>query len=98
MLLWYPPGTVRISPCAHGDRPPLPTRVHSAAEMPGSTHNAALRGRIETVIQVASPLHDLVLAVGDRVSRMLERDDPDYELARMQFEGESAPRGLRPRG
>jgi hypothetical protein len=66
--------------------------------MPGSTHNAALRGRIETVIRIASPPLDLVLAVGDRVSRVLERDDPDYELARMQSEVESAPRGLRPRG
>jgi hypothetical protein len=46
---------------------------------------------------VLSPLLDLMLAVGDRVSRVLEPDDPDYALARMEYEGESAPRGLRTR-
>jgi hypothetical protein len=65
--------------------------------MTGSTPNAALRGRIETVIRVISPLLDLVLLVGDRVSRVLERDEPGYAPARMQYDGESAPRGLRPR-
>lgn len=66
--------------------------------MPASTDNAALRGRIETMIRIVSPLLDLVLAVGDRVSRVLERDNPDYVLARMPSEDEWAPRGLRPRG
>jgi hypothetical protein len=65
--------------------------------MTGSTPNAALRGRIETVIRIVSPLLDLVLLVGDRVSRVLERDDPGYALARMRYDGESAPRGLRSR-
>jgi hypothetical protein len=59
--------------------------------------NAVLRGRIESAIRVLSPLLDLMLAVGDRVSRALEPDDPDYALARMEYEGESAPRGLRTR-
>jgi hypothetical protein len=40
---------------------------------------------------------DLLLAVGERVSRVLERDDPAYVPARMRTDGESAPRGLRPR-
>jgi hypothetical protein len=66
--------------------------------MPGSPHNAALRGRIETVIRIVSPLLDLVLMIGDRVSRVLERDDPDYVLVRMPSDGQSAPRRLRPRG
>jgi hypothetical protein len=48
-------------------------------------------------IRILSPLLDLLLAVGDRVSRVLERDDPEYVAARMPTEGESAPRGLRPR-
>jgi hypothetical protein len=41
-----------------------------------------------------------MLAVGDRVSRLLEPDDPDYAPARMAHAGESAPRGLTrlPRG
>jgi hypothetical protein len=65
--------------------------------MTGSTPNAALRRRVETVIRIVSPLLDLMLVVGDRVSRVLERDDPDYVPARMPYEGESVPRGLRPR-
>jgi hypothetical protein len=63
----------------------------------GSAPNPVLRGRIETVIRVLSPLLDLIIAVGDRVSRVLEPDDPDYVPPRMPSEGESAPRGLRPR-
>jgi hypothetical protein len=65
--------------------------------MPAGTPNAALRGRIETAIRIVSPILDLVLAVGDRVSRVLEPDDPAYVPARMRSDGESAPRGLRPR-
>jgi hypothetical protein len=65
--------------------------------MPAGTPNAALRRRIETAIRVVSPVLDLVLAVGDRVSRVLEPDDPAYVPARMRSDGESAPRGLRPR-
>jgi hypothetical protein len=63
--------------------------------VPGSTPNLKLRGRIETMIRLLAPALDLMLAVGDRVSRVLERDDPDYVPARMSYEGESAPRGLR---
>jgi hypothetical protein len=55
-------------------------------------------GRIEAMIRIASPLLDLLIAVGDRVSRVLEPDDPAYIPARMHREGESAPRGVRPRG
>jgi hypothetical protein len=63
--------------------------------MPGSTPNPVLRARIETMIRIVSPLLDLALAVGDRVSRLLEPDDPDYVPARMPHDGESAPRGVR---
>ena len=68
--------------------------------MPSRAPNAALQARIEMMIRVLAPVLDLVLAVGDRVSRVLEPDDPDYVPARMRYEGESAPRGLRnyPRG
>jgi hypothetical protein len=61
----------------------------------GSTENLKWRGRIEAGLRVVGPLLDLVLAVGDRISRVLERDDPGYVPARMAGEGESAPRGLR---
>ena len=46
------------------------------------------------MIRIVSPLLDLALAVGDRVSRLLEPDDPDYVPARMPHDGESAPRGV----
>jgi hypothetical protein len=65
--------------------------------MAGSSPNAALRGRIEAGIRLAAPFLDLLLAVGERVSRLISPDDPDYVPARMRSEGESAPRGLRPR-
>jgi hypothetical protein len=53
-------------------------------------------GRVETLIRIAAPALDLVLMIGDRVSRLIEPDDPDYIPARISPEGESAPRGLRP--
>ena len=65
--------------------------------MDGSPPNPALRRRIEIGIRLVSPLLDLALLVGDRISRVLEREDPDYVPARMPHEGEAAPRGLRPR-
>jgi hypothetical protein len=66
--------------------------------MPRSTPNAILRRRIETAIRIASPLLDLVIAVGDRVSRVIDRGDPQLPPVRMAPQGESAPRGLRARG
>lgn len=49
------------------------------------------------MIRVISPLLDLILVVGDRVSRVLEPEDPHYVPARMPSDGESVPRGLGPR-
>jgi hypothetical protein len=72
-------------------------RDRTLARVAGTTPNPQLRRRIELMIRVFSPALDLMLAVGDRVSRVLEREDPDYTPARMPYEGESAPRGLRPK-
>ena len=36
------------------------------------------RRRVETVIRLMAPVLDLVLAAGERVSRIVERDDPEY--------------------
>jgi hypothetical protein len=47
------------------------------------------------MIGALAPLLDLLLAAGDRASRLLERDDRNYAPPRMAWEGESAPRGLR---
>jgi hypothetical protein len=66
--------------------------------MAGSTPDPVLRARFEAALRILGPMLDLVLLAGDRVSRLLEPDDPDYVPARMHHEGESAPRGLRPRG
>ncbi len=50
--------------------------------------------RVERLIGVLAPMLDLMLAVGERVSRVIEPDDPNYALPRMPRVGESAPRGL----
>ena len=38
----------------------------------------AWRGRIEAALRLAAPVLDLYLAVGDRLSRAVERDDLDW--------------------
>ena len=36
------------------------------------------RRRVESLIRLMAPALDLVLAGGERVSRVVERDDPEY--------------------
>jgi hypothetical protein len=62
--------------------------------MAASPPNPRLRARIELMIRIAAPALDLMLAVADRVSRVLERDDPAYTPPRVPHSGASAPRGL----
>ena len=70
--------------------------MRTLAAMPNlSSDGARGGGRVETLIRIAAPVLDLALLIGDRVSRVIDRDDPDYVPARMSPEGESAPRGLR---
>jgi hypothetical protein len=38
------------------------------------------RGRIETGLRFAAPVLDLVLAAGDRVSRIADREEPELVL------------------
>jgi hypothetical protein len=38
------------------------------------------RGRIETGLRFAAPVLDLVLAAGDRLSRTVDRDEPELIL------------------
>jgi hypothetical protein len=59
--------------------------------------NPQLSKRVEAVIRVLAPPLDLLLAVGERVARVLAPADPEYVPARMPLDGESAPRGLRGR-
>jgi hypothetical protein len=42
---------------------------------PPSPKQLAWRGRIEATLRVAGPVLDLVLAAGDRLSRVLERGE-----------------------
>jgi hypothetical protein len=46
------------------------------------------------LIRLTAPLLDLILVLGERLSRIVEPEDADYVPARMFGEGESAPRGL----
>jgi hypothetical protein len=39
------------------------------------------RGRIETGLRFAAPVLDLVLAGGDRLSRIVDRDEPELLLS-----------------
>jgi hypothetical protein len=50
------------------------------------------RRRVETVIRLAAPALDLVLAVGDRVSRIVERNDPEYYPPRVERGPAGPPR------
>ena len=48
-----------------------------------------LRGRFEKAISMASPLLDLVLAVGDRISRIAEPVDYEYYPVRSDTDTDS---------
>jgi hypothetical protein len=45
---------------------------------PLTPDQARTRDRVEGVIRLAAPLLDVVLAAGDRLSRLVESDDPEY--------------------
>jgi hypothetical protein len=52
------------------------------------------RQRVEGLIRLMSPALDVVLAVGERVSRIVEREDVEYYPPRVTHE--SAPRPKQP--
>jgi hypothetical protein len=62
--------------------------------MPTNGTDPIMLRRVERLIGALAPMLDLLLAVGERISRVLEPDDPYYAPPRMQRVGESAPRGL----
>jgi hypothetical protein len=43
-----------------------------------STSQEATRGRVEGLIALAAPLLDVVLAIGERISRIAEPTDHEY--------------------
>lgn len=55
------------------------------------------RERVESLIRLAAPALDLVLAVGDRVSRLVEPEDTEYYPPRASREG-PPPRSSEPSG
>jgi hypothetical protein len=58
----------------------------------------AWRDRVEGVIGLAAPALDLLLAVGDRISRIAEPTDHEYYPVRSGSESASLPRDFeRPR-
>ena len=50
------------------------------------------RRRIESVIRLMAPALDVVLAVGDRVSRIVEPEDSDYYPPRVSRRSEPPAR------
>ena len=59
---------------------------------PPSPTQLAWRGRIETLIRLAQPALDLVLAAGERVSRIVEPEDLDWTPPRAVSTPVPAPR------
>jgi hypothetical protein len=49
------------------------------------------RERIESLIRLAAPGLNLVLAAGERLSRLVEPDDPDYYPPRVTHEEPPEP-------
>jgi hypothetical protein len=49
------------------------------------------RQRVEGLIRLAAPALDLVLAVGERISRVVERDDVEYYPPRVTRESAPPP-------
>jgi hypothetical protein len=57
------------------------------------------RDRFETLISLAAPALNLVLAVGDRVSRIVEPEDSEYYPLRsglIEAEGKEPPKPPKP--
>ncbi|MGI8660655.1 MAG: hypothetical protein ACR2LH_06415, partial [Thermoleophilaceae bacterium] len=49
------------------------------------------RARIESLIRLAAPVLDLVLAVGERVSKLVEPEDHEYYPPRSRTVAEPPP-------
>jgi hypothetical protein len=58
---------------------------------PLSPDQLRTRERVESVIRLAAPALDLVLAVGERVSRLVEPEDAEYYPPRSTREGPPPP-------
>lgn len=63
-----------------------------------TAEQARTRDRVETVIRIVAPALNLVLAAGERLSRIVEPDDPEYYPARVDNKGGPPPSDLAGRG
>jgi hypothetical protein len=53
------------------------------------------RNQVETLIRLMAPGLNLVLAFGERLSRIVEKDDPEYYPPRVEGVDAAAIRGAR---
>ena len=56
------------------------------------------RERVETVIRLLAPALNLILATGERFSRIIEPEDPEYYPARVEGNDTASVGGESPRG
>lgn len=61
---------------------------------PLTPSQARTRDRVETLIALMAPALTAVLAVGDRVSRIVQPEDHEYYPARPMGEGEPTPEDI----
>ena len=59
---------------------------------PLSPEQVRMRMRVEALIRVMAPALDLVLAVGERASRLVEREDVEYYPPRVTRDEPPPPR------
>ncbi len=59
--------------------------------MPLTPEQRRRRDQVETLIRLMAPGLNLVLGAGDRLSRIVERDDPEYYPPRVTRGGDSVP-------
>ena len=57
-----------------------------------------MRDRFETLIRVIAPGLNLVLAAGERLSRVVEPEDPEYYPARVEGTDTASVSSAGPRG
>ena len=65
------------------------TRGHRIPRMPLTPAQERTRDRVETVISLMAPALTLVLAAGDRISRIVAPEDHEYYPVRPMAEEES---------
>jgi hypothetical protein len=63
-----------------------------------SPRQEAARARIEALIRISEPALDLVLSAGERLSRIVQRDELDAPLARPLAGSSGSPDAALPPG